>query len=74
VAELRSGESLVVPRYRGERGHPVGFARVHFPALSQLTGDAGARAVIAGAPRVAWLDVDDPGVMRDIDTPADLSG
>lgn len=74
TAALAAGHTLVVPRLRQERGHPVGFARAHFAALSGLAGDGGARAIIAAAPHIHWIDVDDPGVIRDVDTPADLAG
>ena len=75
AARLAAGASLVAPRYAGERGHPVGFAARFGPALAALTGDAGARSLVA-AERGALelLDCDDPGVVRDIDTPADLAG
>ena len=39
-------EEIVVPCHRGEWGHPVGFPRRLFPALSALSGDAGARQLI----------------------------
>ena len=73
AGELRRGASLVAPRYHGMRGHPVGFARVHFAALTALGDDAGARDLIARLKDIRWIDVDDPGVLRDVDTPADLS-
>ncbi|VWD62599.1 molybdopterin-guanine dinucleotide biosynthesis protein MobA [Burkholderia lata] len=63
--------SVVAPVHRGVRGHPVGFAAHHFDALAALDGDTGARALFASAP-VRLLDVDDPGIVRDVDTPADL--
>ncbi len=72
AAELRRGRALVVPRYQGRRGHPVGFARVHFPELTRLGNDEGARDLIATAANVCWIDVDDPGVLRDVDVPGDL--
>jgi molybdenum cofactor cytidylyltransferase len=38
-----------------------------------LTGDAGARSLIdRNAARVTWIDVDDEGVLRDVDTVNDL--
>jgi molybdenum cofactor cytidylyltransferase len=75
AARLEAGAALVAPGYGGERGHPVGFAARFGPALAVLTGDAGARSILA-AERGALelLDCDDPGVVRDIDTPADLAG
>lgn len=72
AAELRGGELLVVPRYRGRRGHPVGFGREHLQALAALGNDRGARDLIAHAARLHWIDVDDPGVLRDVDVPGDL--
>lgn len=72
AGELRRGESLVVPRYHGARGHPVGFARVHFAALAALGNDEGARELIAQSGDIRRIDVDDPGVLRDVDVPADL--
>ena len=60
-------------RRRGERGHPVGFAPGHREALLALGGDEGARAILsrAGATLVR-IDVDDPDVLRDVDSPGDL--
>lgn len=63
--------SIVAPVYQGVRGHPVGFAARHYDALAALDGDTGARALFASAP-VNLIDVDDPGILRDVDTPADL--
>ncbi|WP_322106333.1 nucleotidyltransferase family protein [Paraburkholderia sp. J41] len=70
---LDTGASLVAPYYRGQRGHPVGFGYVHREALGALDGDAGARALLS-TQALTRIDVDDPGVLRDIDTPADLNG
>ena len=72
VKALEAGAAVVVPRYHGKRGHPVGFARVHFPELTRLGGDEGARDLIATAAKVRWIDVDDPGVLRDVVVPGDL--
>ncbi|QGZ64067.1 nucleotidyltransferase family protein [Paraburkholderia acidisoli] len=70
---LDAGAPLVAPFHGGQRGHPVGFGYSHRQALSALDGDAGARAIFSTQP-VTRIDVDDPGVLRDIDTPADLQG
>jgi molybdenum cofactor cytidylyltransferase len=68
---LGAGASLVVPFYRGQRGHPVGFANEHYDALAALDGDTGARALLA-AHQVTRIDVDDWGVVGDVDTADDL--
>jgi molybdenum cofactor cytidylyltransferase len=65
-----SGKLIVVPRFRGKRGHPVIFARSLFEELLQAPLDQGAKAVV-NAHRGETLEVDanDEGVTLDIDTP-----
>lgn len=64
--------AVIVPVHRGRRGHPVLFGAAHFPALLNLAGDRGARAVLEAA-TVTRVEVDDPGILLDIDTPEDLA-
>jgi molybdenum cofactor cytidylyltransferase len=72
---LAEGAAIAAPAYRGARGHPVGFARRFFDELSALRGDAGAREILHAHPDwVTLYEVDDPGVLRDIDEPSDLGG
>lgn len=73
AAALAAGADIVAPRYDGQRGHPVGFSRRHGAALAALEGDEGARAVVGRhAATLQSIDVDDPGVLRDVDRDADL--
>lgn len=73
AALLMKGAGLVAPYYQGQRGHPVGFALDYRHQLLALTGDTGARDLLARhASALMHLDVDDPGILRDVDTPADL--
>ncbi|MEO6566691.1 MAG: nucleotidyltransferase family protein [Casimicrobiaceae bacterium] len=74
VAEsLAGGAEIAAPSLHGERGHPVGFAKSYGPLLAALTGDEGARAVVTTRQwAVQLVHVEDTGVLRDIDTPADL--
>jgi molybdenum cofactor cytidylyltransferase len=64
----RSGAQILNPSYNGEPGHPVIFARSIFPELLRPDLPEGARSVSADAHTV---DVNDPGVLFDVDTPAD---
>ncbi len=68
---LRQGAPIAAPTWKGAQGHPVGFAASLYAELIGLTGDEGAKSVVArhGAARVA---TEDAGVLRDIDTPQDL--
>jgi molybdenum cofactor cytidylyltransferase len=73
AATLQDGAEIAAPSYRGERGHPVGFARSYGGLLTALTGDEGARSIVAARQWVVrHVEVDDPGVLRDVDHPADL--
>jgi molybdenum cofactor cytidylyltransferase len=72
---LSEGAAIAAPAYRGERGHPVGFARRFLDELTGLRGDAGARDILKAHPDwITLYEVDDPGVLRDIDEPSDLEG
>ena len=71
VARELSAHAVVYAQYKGRRGHPVGFSSELYSELAALTGDEGARRVIARYPAFA-LNVDDPGVLVDVDTIADL--
>ncbi|MDR7005528.1 nucleotidyltransferase family protein [Paraburkholderia strydomiana] len=68
---LDGGAPIVAPFYDGQRGHPVGFGVDYRDALLCLDGDSGARSLL-GSERVMRLDVDDAGILRDIDTQDDL--
>jgi len=63
---------IVHPVHAGRRATPVLFARALFPELAAVRGDEGGRSLIArDASRVATVEVDDPAILADIDTPAD---
>jgi len=68
---IDAGASIVAPVFRGRRGHPVGFGAMHRTALSALDGDIGARRLL-DTNDVASIEVDDAGILADIDTRADL--
>ncbi|MFV9656412.1 nucleotidyltransferase family protein [Pseudomonas sp. NY15366] len=67
-------DRIVLPSHQGKRGHPVLFGRDFWPQLAALGGDAGARAVLQhNAEALHIVELNDPGVLQDIDTPADLA-
>lgn len=73
AGRLAAGADLVAPAWRGRRGHPVGFAARHGPALRALSGDRGARDLIAAhRDSLELIDTPERGVIIDIDTPASL--
>jgi molybdenum cofactor cytidylyltransferase len=70
---LAAGAGIAAPVMDGRRGNPVGFGAIHRDALLALRGDEGARRLVQTGP-VTEVPVDDPGIFRDIDLPADLTG
>lgn len=71
AAAIDGGANIAAPMYKGRRGNPVAFSGYHLPLLLALDGDQGARAIVHSHP-VREVVVDDNGVLRDIDTQADL--
>jgi len=70
-----SADNIVLPSYQGKHGHPVVFGRDFWPQLAALSGDVGAKAVLQqNADAVQIIELDDPGVLQDIDSPTDLAG
>lgn len=76
VARNLASHTVVLPVWRGQPGHPVGFDASCRAGLSALQGDSGAAAIVrahrqAGSARV--LALDDPGIVTDVDTVDDLA-
>lgn len=73
AAALNEGATIAAPRFQGQRGHPVGFSAALRDELIALRGDTGAREVLARhRDAVRLIACDDPGVLYDIDRPADI--
>lgn len=62
---------LRVPRQGGRRGHPIWFSRALIPEFLSIPVTGAARDVVrAHAADTEFLEVDDPGILADIDDPA----
>jgi len=72
VADALDQQPIAFAQHRGRRGHPVGFGAELFSELVMLKGDEGARRLLARYPTAA-VELDDPGVLFDIDTIDDLA-
>lgn len=66
------GTPLVVPTFRGRRGHPALFSSSLFAALRDAPPDQGARAVVHATADRLELPCEDPAVVEDFDLPGDL--
>jgi CTP:molybdopterin cytidylyltransferase MocA len=61
---------VVRARHAGRHGHPVIFSRRVFDELRRADPAAGAKAVLrAHEAAIVNVDVEDPGVLGDVDTP-----
>ena len=61
---------LRIPRFGGRRGHPIWISRSLIPEFLALPAGSSAREVVARhASEIAYLDVDDPGILADVDDP-----
>ena len=71
---LAAGAPAAAPRHAGRRGHPVALSSALFPKLLEISGDRGAAQVLAelGA-NLPLVETADPGVLFDVDEPADLA-
>lgn len=73
LQEYADQNNIVVPVHRGQSGHPVIFGRRFWPELMALEGDNGARRVIRNnVQSLTRVEIDDPGVLLDVDTPEAL--
>ena len=73
IAEWRQTQAaLVIPRFEERRGHPVIASRAILDELLRLPSDASPKSVVQlHRERTRFVDVEDPGVLRDIDLPSD---
>jgi len=61
---------LRVPRFQGRRGHPIWISRELIPEFLALAPEGAARDVVRRhAGETEFIDVDDPGILADIDDP-----
>lgn len=71
---LAGGAQIAAPYFRGRRGHPVGLSAKFRAELEILQGDEGAKHILSvHQSEIVKVPVGDPGVIRDIDRPADLA-
>ncbi len=76
VAQALAQHAVAIPLYQGQRGHPVGFSVACREDLLGLKGNQGAAPVVRAQQAmnsVAFLVLDDIGIVTDIDTVDDLA-
>ncbi len=69
---LSEGKSVVYPVCGGRRGHPPLIPRAFTESIKHYDGEGGMRGFLALYP-FDEVEVDDPGILLDMDTPSDYS-
>jgi CTP:molybdopterin cytidylyltransferase MocA len=70
LAPAAAEARLRMPRYGGRRGHPIYFASSLIQEFRALPAGSPAREVITRHDaEIAYLDVDDAGILADVDDP-----
>ena len=66
----QSGADVVIPRHAGQRGHPVAISRRVVNGLLAMPQSGSPKDVIrAHRSTTVFVDLDDPAIVEDIDTP-----
>ena len=74
LAAFTGPVAICVPAHRGQRGNPVLWGRNYFADMMALTGDAGAKPLMARhANRLIEVEVATDSIFEDVDSPADLA-
>tara|TARA_E500000178_G_scaffold50996_1_gene46557 strand:+ start:97 stop:696 length:600 start_codon:yes stop_codon:yes gene_type:complete len=61
-------KKIIIPTYKKQEGNPILFGKYYFNFLLKLKGDKGARDLIKDKKdSVILVDVDDEGIVKDID-------
>jgi molybdenum cofactor cytidylyltransferase len=71
LAVPRNAESMVAPCYDGQRGFPLVCGTGHFARLAACSDDRSVEQMLSRS-RPTLIDVDDPGIVQDVDFPPDL--
>jgi len=68
-----NGKHIIIPRYNKKNGHPVAFGNNFYQQLINKSGDTGAKNIINNnLTLVDYIDINDPFILQDIDTPQDF--
>ncbi|MCZ2258183.1 nucleotidyltransferase family protein [Sporosarcina sp. G11-34] len=73
VARMKESEEafMIRPTHKGVSGHPVFFGNIDRNLFAQLQGDKGGKTIMNKISDHILLDVDDHGILFDVDTPSD---
>ena len=73
IAAFAARDSICVPVHQGKTGNPILWGAAYFPEMMQLTGDSGAKQLLAKhRDSIIEVPIASDRIFTDIDTPDDL--
>jgi molybdenum cofactor cytidylyltransferase len=74
IVAAKDRNAICVPVNAGKVGNPILWGAAYFPEMMQLTGDAGAKQLLAKHPEcIVEVPIASDRIFTDIDTPSDLA-
>jgi molybdenum cofactor cytidylyltransferase len=74
ISAAKDREAICVPVNNGKMGNPILWGATYFPEMMQLTGDTGAKQLLAKHPQcIVEVPIASDRIFTDIDTPSDLA-
>jgi molybdenum cofactor cytidylyltransferase len=74
MAAFTRGSAICIPVRHGRKGNPVLWGSRYFPEMMELTGDAGAKPLMARhQAQLIEVEVATDSIFRDVDAPDDLA-
>jgi molybdenum cofactor cytidylyltransferase len=74
IAAAKDHNAICVPVNNGQVGNPILWGAAYFAEMLQLTGDAGAKQLLAKHPKcIVEVPIASDRIFADIDTPSDLA-
>ena len=74
ISAFHDNDDIVIPRYQSQTGNPLLWSNNYFEQLKQLSGDQGAKQILADyQDQIIYVDVDNIGILVDIDDPDSLA-
>jgi molybdenum cofactor cytidylyltransferase len=73
IAKVASSGKIIIPIHHKKKGNPVCFGSNFYSQLQELNGDKGGKDIVLKNPQaIIELELEDEGILKDIDKPADL--
>jgi molybdenum cofactor cytidylyltransferase len=74
MAPFTGEDAICVPVHHGQRGNPVLWGRSYFAEMMELTGDTGAKPLLARhEAHLVEVEVTTDSIFKDVDAPEDLA-